>query len=77
MSEPTTTTGQSDYDLTSGLTPEEQRVMNTLVKAWKQFLALDRGITPESQKAFQDGIHQAQQVLAEWALHRAFPEYWK
>ena len=67
----------SDYDLTSGLTPDEKAVMDALVAARNAFYNLDRGYPPEDQRAFQDGIHMCQQVLASWALHRAYPEYWR
>ena len=66
----------SETQTKSGLTPDEERIMDLLVSAWNELMSLDRGIAPDDLNAFRDGIHQAQHVLALWALRRAFPEYW-
>jgi hypothetical protein len=63
-------------DTKSGLTPAEERVMALLVKAWNTFYGMDDVITQDEMQRFKDAIHQAQQVFADRALHRAYPEYW-
>lgn len=60
----------------SGLTPEEIVVVEHLVAAWNAFVKMDSVITTEEQQRFRDAIHQAQQVFADRALHRAYPGYW-
>lgn len=60
----------------SGLTSDEQRIVALLVNAWNAFYALDSAITPEEMQRFREAIHQAEQVFADRALHRAYPDYW-
>lgn len=65
----------SEIDET-GLTREERAVVQQLVAAWNAFIAMESVITQEEQQRFRDAIHQAQQVFANRALHRAYPGYW-
>lgn len=65
-----------EQHLIGGLTDDERAVMALLVQAWNKFLLLDRGIPYEAQRTFQDAIHQAQSILGQFALERAFPDYW-
>lgn len=61
----------------TGLSDDEQRVMDYLVAAWNSFMQLKRAIGLDAQRDFRDAIHAAQEVLARWALARAFPDYWE
>lgn len=60
----------------SGLTPEEQLVADALVEAWNRFVALSDK-TPDQQREFNEGIHQAQVVLMQRITRRLYPDYWR
>lgn len=61
----------------SGLTPEEQQVMDALVEAWNRFKAIDEFISLDEQRDFNQAIHAAQQVLMGRIVRRLYPEYWR
>lgn len=67
-----------EIDSQSGLTLEELRVSELLVEAWNTWVyLLGRNAEGIEYVRFRDGIHMAQQVLADRALHRAYPNYWR
>jgi hypothetical protein len=61
----------------SGMTEDEEAIMDSLVAAWNTWRQLlpDDASGDEIRK-FRDGIHLAQQVLSDRVLYRAFPKYW-
>jgi hypothetical protein len=60
----------------SGLTPDEQRVMDALVTAVLAFNDLEAAITPDEMRAFVEGIHQCQNVLGMRVVRRDHPDFW-
>lgn len=60
----------------SGLTPAEQRVMDTLVEAWNLFIALPN-VDHDDQTDFRRAIHDGQRILATRIVARDYPECWQ
>lgn len=67
---------EAEHSTSSGLTPDEQRITDALVDVWNAFMQLDTALSPDEIQRFREGIHAAQQVFADRALQRAYPEYW-
>jgi hypothetical protein len=61
----------------SGLTPQEQEVMDALVSAWNKYKNLPGASFPNEQSDFIQAIHQAQSVLQSRIIRRLYPEYWR
>lgn len=59
----------------SGLTPQEQEVMDALVRAWEAYQKIAER-SDETQE-FIRAIHTAQFVLAGRGMRRLFPKYWR
>lgn len=60
----------------SGLTPEEQTVMDALVAAWDALMRLPDVVDGDEQAVFRESIHAMQRVLAARVVARAYPDYW-
>lgn len=60
----------------SGLTPDEQAVMDHLVAAWSGFAALPHTQAADDLADFRRAIHEAQRILARRVIGREFPDYW-
>mgnify|MGYP001595232950 CR=1 FL=1 len=64
-------------DPSSGLTADEQRVIDLTVDLWNALHALDGiGGTDELHEANQ-AIHIIQNIIAARAMARLFPEIWR
>ncbi len=61
----------------SGLTPEEQKVSDALVKAWNTFMSFTDAIPTDELQEFREAIHAAQRVLLIRIVRRLYPEYWR
>ncbi|MEN6349325.1 MAG: hypothetical protein ABFD08_08030 [Syntrophomonas sp.] len=59
----------------TGLTPEEQVIMNHLVEAWVVFTKLSHQ-HPDEVRDFTDAIHRLQDLLAFRVCQRCFPVGW-
>lgn len=59
----------------SGLTEQEQLVMNKIVEAYSEWLKLKMQHTSEIQ-FFVDAIHTLQSTLAMRVIRRSYPKYW-
>jgi hypothetical protein len=60
----------------SGLTQEDQQVMDSLVEAWCIFVSLpDRN--PDETNDFRAAIHACQRILAVRSMKRLYPNYWR
>jgi len=51
--------------------------MSVLATAWDMWDKQDDAITIDEGKRFRQAIHDAQRVLADRALRRAFPGFWQ
>lgn len=60
----------------SGLTTEEQAVMDHLLAAWAAFLALPNSDEPTDRQDFRAAIHDAQRVLSSRIVARQYPRFW-
>ena len=60
---------------TSGLTGEEQQVMDHLVGAYNGFRQLESQ-HPDEMTDFLSSIHRVQDLLAVRAMRRLYPESW-
>lgn len=62
-------------NITSGLTPDEEEVMGLLVKAWQLYRS-NIVLNQDEMQRFIHGLREIQQIFADRALYRAYPEYW-
>jgi hypothetical protein len=60
----------------SGLTSDEQAVMDRLVDAWNLFVQMERTHKDELRE-FADAIHRLQDMLALRIVRRSYPIYWR
>ena len=58
----------------SGLTAEEQAVMDALIAAWQGFATLAQ--TERDRPDFCRAIHECQRILATRVVAREYPDYW-
>ncbi len=58
----------------SGLTAEEQAVMDALIAAWQGFVVLAQ--TERDRPDFCRAIHECQRILATRVVAREYPDYW-
>lgn len=63
--------------LNTGLTTEEQKVMDALVLASNEWHKLPEAIAQDEMRDFIQAIHTAQMVLAGRIVRRAYPDYWR
>jgi ribosomal protein S27AE len=70
-----TTCGYMEVEINSGLTEQEQKVIDNLISAWNEYNQLEKQ-HPDDIDIFQDGIHKCQQILAMRILRREYPDYW-
>lgn len=63
-------------DPDSGMTPEENEVMNSLVAAWNLFTALPNN-RADAHGDFCRSIHECQRIIAQRVVARRFPNYWR
>ena len=59
----------------SGLTADEQAVMDALVAAWNTFVTLPS--TEADQDDFGQAIHTCQRILATRIVARDYSDYWQ
>lgn len=62
-------------DIRTGLTNDEQQVMDALIVAFNRFSSLDRQ-HPDEVRDFTDGIHVLQNILAVRIARREYPAGW-
>jgi len=60
----------------SGLTENEQRVMDLLVEAWNAFCKLPIADDDDIMD-FRKAIHDAERIMACRAFAREHPKYWR
>ena len=60
----------------TGLTEEERNIVMDLVRAWNQFTALPC-LGADDRDDFRRAIHEAQRIIAQRALARVYPEFWR
>jgi len=65
-----------DIDPGSGLTAAERRIVTFLSSAWNMFIQLP-DMPPDDRADFQRAIHEAERIIAQRALARAYPEFWR
>lgn len=65
----------SETDKVSGLTLQEQKVMDLIASAHGSFLELER-THPDEERDFVDAIHKIQAILGLRILRRGYPQYW-
>lgn len=67
-------------DNNSGLSPEESRVLDSLVLAWNAFNAMSARTLPGHEsddiRDFRRAIHECQRIVAARAMKRNHPDYW-
>lgn len=66
---------QQNINPRTGLTEDEQIVMDSLVAAFNNFASLNRQ-HPDEMRDFTDGIHRLQDMLAVRIARRNFPKGW-
>jgi hypothetical protein len=59
----------------SGLTEDELLIMNSLIKAWDDFVCLPH-MNSEDRDSFRAAIHQCQLLIAQRIVRREHPVYW-
>ena len=59
----------------SGLTPEEERVHDSLLEAWSGFVLLPIA-NDDHVDDFRRSIHECQRILMLRIAHREYPDYW-
>jgi hypothetical protein len=62
-------------DETSGFTPLEKECHDNLMKAYGNFIEMERQ-HPDEMRDFVDSIHRLQDLLAVRIVRRCFPAYW-
>lgn len=60
---------------TNGLTEKENVIMDHIVKAWNEFVKLER-YHPDELNDFGDAIHKLESILGLRILRRDYPKYW-
>jgi hypothetical protein len=60
----------------SGLTPQEEKVMDMLVNAWNEFSKIE-ATHPTEKQEFCDSLHRLQDLLAARIVRRDYPGYWR
>ena len=59
----------------SGLTIEEEEIMNHTIEIWNRFVKLSVQ-HPSDIQELQSAVHQIQQLIAIRSLRRNNPDYW-
>ena len=60
----------------SGLSREEEEVMDLLVAAYNKFISLEYSNSTDL-KEFAEAIHLQQGILALRIVRRVYPKYWR
>ena len=61
--------------LETGLTLQEQEVMDKLIECHRAFIGLERQ-HPDEMRDFIDGMHRIQDLLAVRVVRRLYPDGW-
>ncbi len=61
----------------SGLTEDEQRVMDAVIATWDEWQRIEDSIRPDEQAQVMQAINMIQTVLACRVVRRDYPDYWR
>jgi len=59
----------------SGLTVDEQKVMDHITEAWNEYVKLPQQHADDIEE-FRHAVHEMQYLLAVRSVRRGYPDYW-